>query len=93
MDQIEVGIAGGVDSASDAPVAISEQLRRLVLGLNRAKGSLARLRVSSRLRPSMLIPLAPNVNAQRTGFSAEPKVRDCLPEPLWNSDQQHIAIV
>jgi acetyl-CoA C-acetyltransferase len=69
MDQIEVGIAGGVDSASDAPVAISEQLRILVLGLNRAKGSLARLRVLSRLRPSMLVPSVPNVNERRTGLS------------------------
>src|SRR5271170_2582224 len=68
-DQIEVGIAGGVDSASDAPIAIIEQLRRLVLGLNRAKGSLARLRVLSQLRPSMLIPSVPNVNERRTGLS------------------------
>ena len=35
VGQIEVGIAGGVDSASDAPIAISEGLRRLVLRLNR----------------------------------------------------------
>src|SRR5271155_334062 len=69
LDQIEVGIAGGVDSASDAPIAINEQLRRLVLCLNRAKGSLEGLRVLSRLRPSMLVPSVPNVNERRTGLS------------------------
>jgi acetyl-CoA C-acetyltransferase len=67
--QIEVGIAGGVDSASDAPVAVSERLRRLVLALNRAKGASARLALLSRFRPSMLIPAVPNVNERRTGLS------------------------
>jgi len=65
VGQIEVGIAGGVDSASDAPIAISERLRRIVLELNRTKSTTARLRVMSRLRPSMLIPaicLAPTPN-------------------------------
>src|SRR6202162_4896140 len=56
VGQIEVGIAGGVDSASDAPIAISERLRRLVLSLNRAKGTRARLPLLAGLRPSMLVP-------------------------------------
>jgi acetyl-CoA C-acetyltransferase len=67
--QIEAGIAGGVDSASDAPVAVSERLRRLVLDLNRAKSASARFALLSRLRPSMLIPAVPNVNERRTGLS------------------------
>ena len=70
VGQIEVGIAGGVDSASDAPIAISERLRQLALSLNRAKGGLVVcLRVLSRLRPSMLVPSVPNVNERRTGLS------------------------
>jgi acetyl-CoA C-acetyltransferase len=69
VGQIEVGIAGGVDSASDAPIAINERLRGLVLRLNRAKGTGARLAALSRLRPSMLVPSVPNVNERRTGLS------------------------
>ncbi len=69
VGQIDSGIAGGVDSASDAPIAISERLRRLVLSVNRAKTASARLSLLARLRPSMLIPAVPNVNERRTGLS------------------------
>src|SRR5581483_4900386 len=31
LGQIDAGIAGGVDSASDAPVAVNEALRKLIL--------------------------------------------------------------
>ena len=37
LGQIESAIAGGVDSASDAPIAVSEGLREVLLDLNRAK--------------------------------------------------------
>lgn len=69
VGQIDVGIAGGVDSASDAPIAISERLRRLVLALNRAKSTTERLGLLAQLRPSMLVPAVPNVNERRTGLS------------------------
>ncbi len=86
LGQIESGVAGGVDSASDAPIAISERLRHLVLDLNRAKGNGARARILARLRPSMLIPSVPNVNERRTGLSmgehCELMVRQ------WNIDRQ-----
>src|SRR5271168_3593939 len=51
VGQIEAGIAGGVDSASDAPIAVNERLRRLVLSLNRAKSASARLGLLAQLRP------------------------------------------
>jgi acetyl-CoA C-acetyltransferase len=69
VGQIETGIAGGVDSASDAPVAISKKLRRIVLGLNRAKTSSARLSLFAQLRPSMFMPSVPDVKERRTGLS------------------------
>src|ERR687893_698781 len=37
LGQIDSGIAGGVDSASDAPIAVSEGLRAVLLDLSRAK--------------------------------------------------------
>jgi acetyl-CoA C-acetyltransferase len=69
VGQIEVGIAGGVDSASDAPIAISERLRQLVLRASRSKQQMERLKILASLRPSMLMPSVPNVNEQRTGLS------------------------
>ena len=67
--QIEVGIAGGVDSASDAPIALNEQLRRLLLKFRRAKGRRARLSLLAELRPQMLAPSVPSINETRTGLS------------------------
>jgi acetyl-CoA C-acetyltransferase len=69
LGQIEVGIAGGVDSASDAPVAVNERLRRLILRLNRSRTLGDRLRVLAGFRPSMLKPSIPNVNERRSGLS------------------------
>src|ERR687891_2211031 len=37
LGQIEWGIAGGADTTSDAPIAINEDLRRVLLEANRAK--------------------------------------------------------
>lgn len=69
LGQIEVGIAGGVDSASDAPVVFGEPLRRIVLALNRARTRGDRIRALLPLRPSMLRPSIPSVDERRTGLS------------------------
>ncbi|MFB9822298.1 acetyl-CoA C-acetyltransferase [Arthrobacter ramosus] len=69
LGQIDSAIAGGVDSASDAPIAVSEGLREILLDLNRAKSLPDRLRVLSRLRPKDLAPDAPNTGEPRTGLS------------------------
>lgn len=69
LGQIESGIAGGVDSASDAPVAVGEDLRKLLLRLQRQKTVGARLRTLLGVRPGMLRPSIPNVNERRTGLS------------------------
>ncbi|WP_171046657.1 acetyl-CoA C-acetyltransferase [Pseudarthrobacter sp. NamE5] len=69
LGQIESAIAGGVDSASDAPVVVSEGLREVILDLNRAKTLPQRLQILSRLRPKDLAPLAPGTAEPRTGLS------------------------
>lgn len=69
VGQITVGIAGGVDSASDAPIAVGETLRKLLLRLRRTKGKAERLRLLTQLRPSLLAVSIPNVNERRTGLS------------------------
>lgn len=70
LGQLEVGIAGGVDTTSDAPLAVNEQLRRTLLKLNSARTLGERVRTASRLRPTH--PFRPELprNAEpRTGLS------------------------
>ena len=69
LGQIDSGIAGGVDTTSDAPIGISEGLRGILLDLNRAKTTQDRLKVASRFRPKHLLPLVPANGEPRTGLS------------------------
>ncbi|MHA7262303.1 acetyl-CoA C-acetyltransferase [Arthrobacter sp. TMN-37] len=69
LGQIDSGIAGGVDSASDAPIVVSEGLRRVLLELSRARTTKQKLAAVSRLRPGDLAPNAPTTGEPRTGLS------------------------
>jgi acetyl-CoA C-acetyltransferase len=69
LGQIESGIAGGVDTASDAPIGVGEGLRKVLLEVNRAKTNGQKLAAFARLRPKDLIPLIPAVNEPRTKMS------------------------
>ena len=69
LGQIESGIAGGVDSASDAPIVVSEPLRRALLDLNRARSTGQKLAALARIRPAHLAPSAPTTAEPRTGLS------------------------
>ncbi|WP_458109407.1 acetyl-CoA C-acetyltransferase [Arthrobacter sp. R3-55] len=69
LGQIDSAIAGGVDSASDAPIAVSEGLREILLDLNRAKTPVQKLKIIGRIRPKDLAPDAPNTGEPRTGLS------------------------
>src|SRR5215813_7017326 len=51
LGQIDVGVAGGVDTTSDAPLGVNEELRRALLALNRARSVPDRLRAAARLNP------------------------------------------
>ncbi|MGA7204232.1 MAG: acetyl-CoA C-acetyltransferase [Specibacter sp.] len=69
LGQIESAIAGGVDSASDAPIAVSEGLRSILLDLNRAKTLTQKVKIAGRIRPKDLSPDAPSTGEPRTGLS------------------------
>jgi len=69
LGQIDSGIAGGVDSASDAPIAVSDGLRQTLLASSRAKTPLDRLRAWGGLRPGHLVPETPRTAEPRTGMS------------------------
>ena len=70
LGQIECGIAGGVDTTSDAPIAINEDLRagpaRAQPGAGRTPGA---LRALAQLRPQQLVPEIPRNAEPRTGLS------------------------
>src|SRR4051812_30722011 len=70
LGQIEVGVAGGVDTTSDAPLQLNEDMRRTLLEINRARTLGGRLKAATGLRP--LQPFRPEIprNAEpRTGLS------------------------
>jgi acetyl-CoA C-acetyltransferase len=70
LGHIECGIAGGVDTTSDAPIALNEKMRKILLDLSRAKTAAQRLAVATRFRPAMLVsPSLPRNGEPRTGFS------------------------
>jgi acetyl-CoA C-acetyltransferase len=69
LGQIESGIAGGVDTTSDAPLAINDDMRRMLVSLSGATTMQQRLRALSAFRPGQLVPEAPRNAEPRTGLS------------------------
>ncbi|HEY7717920.1 MAG TPA: acetyl-CoA C-acetyltransferase [Pedococcus sp.] len=69
LGQVDSGIAGGADTASDAPVAVSEGLRRTLLAANRARTAGQRAKALAGLRPGHLVPSVPRNVEPRTGLS------------------------
>ena len=69
LGQIEVGVAGGSDTTSDAPIAVGEKLRKILLEANRAKTLQGRLAALTKVRPQYLVPSIPENGEPRTGLS------------------------
>src|SRR5690242_16371121 len=69
LGQIESAVAGGVDTTSDAPIAVNEDLRAVLLEANRAKSVQGRLKALAGLRPGQLVPSIPQNSEPRTGLS------------------------
>ncbi|MGV5049644.1 acetyl-CoA C-acetyltransferase [Rhodococcus pyridinivorans] len=67
--RIEAGIGGGVDTTSDAPIAVNNQLREFLLSLNRARTTADRVKLLGNVRPSMLGIEIPRNGEPRTGLS------------------------
>ncbi len=69
LGQIESGIAGGVDTTSDAPLAVGDDLRRVLISLNNAKTLQQRLKALAKIRPGQLVPEIPRNAEPRTGLA------------------------
>ncbi len=69
LGQIDSGIAGGTDTTSDAPIALGEKLRKVLLEANRAKTNIDRVKAFAKLRPADVIPNIPANVEPRTKLS------------------------
>ena len=69
LGQLESGIAGGADTASDAPIEVNDDLRRVLVDINAAKSAGARVKLLGRLRPGQIVPVIPRNAEPRTGLS------------------------
>ncbi|MCX4828645.1 acetyl-CoA C-acetyltransferase [Streptomyces sp. NBC_01016] len=69
LGQTESAIAGGSDTASDAPLGVNDELRKILLEARRAKSAGARIKALAKVRPGHLIPDIPRNAEPRTRLS------------------------
>jgi acetyl-CoA C-acetyltransferase len=69
LGQTDVAIAGGVDTTSDAPLGVNDDLRRLLVKVNAAKSTADKVKLLAHIRPSHLAPDVPRNAEPRTGLS------------------------
>ncbi|MDP1799993.1 MAG: acetyl-CoA C-acetyltransferase [Bacteroidota bacterium] len=69
LGQIEVGIAGGVDSTSNVPLVLGERLRKILLNTRRSKTTMEKIKQLIKIRLSDLHPVVPPNTEPRTGLT------------------------
>jgi acetyl-CoA C-acetyltransferase len=69
LGQIDCGIAGGVDTASQVPLVFGEKLRQIFLAAHRAKTTGDRLKQFLKIRLKDFAPVAPENSEPRTGMA------------------------
>jgi len=93
LGQIEVGIAGGTDTTSDAPIAVGEGLRKILLEANRAKSLQGRLAALAKVRPQHLVPSIPQNGEPRTGLSmGESAALTAVEWQIGREEQDELAV-
>ena len=92
LGQIEVGIAGGTDTTSDAPVAISDKLRKKLMKVNAAKDTPGRLKALGAIRPTDIGLEIPQNGEPRTKKSmGEHAALTALEWQITREDQDQLA--
>ncbi len=69
LGQIDVGIAGGVDSTSQVPLLLSESLTKKLLSIRRAKTTGEKIKHIFKIKLKDFAPVAPQNVEPRTGLS------------------------
>jgi len=92
LGQIEVGIGGGTDTTSDAPVAISDKLRKKLMKVNAARDTKGRLTALGQIRPGDIGLEIPQNGEPRTGLSmGEHQALTALEWQISREDQDALA--
>ena len=93
LGQIEAGVAGGVDTTSDAPLSLNEDLRAILLDANRERSTGGRLKQLLRVRPQQLAPAIPRNEEPRTGLSmGEHQARTAAQWGITREAQDELAM-
>ncbi|TIC83877.1 acetyl-CoA C-acetyltransferase [Nocardioides sp. GY 10113] len=93
LGQIEAGVGGGVDTTSDAPIALSERLRKKLIKLNNARTNADRLRVLGSLRPGDIGLAIPSNGEPRTRLSmGEHQALTALEWQITREAQDELAV-
>jgi acetyl-CoA acyltransferase len=66
---VDCGIAGGADSASDVPIAVSKRLALALTWASRAKTIAERLKAFRDVKPADLVPVPPALKELSTGLT------------------------
>ena len=69
LGQIDVGIAAGVDSASQVPLELGDKLRRTIIAAGRSKTITAKLKEYLKLRLADFKPIHSRIDEPKTGLS------------------------
>jgi len=94
LGEIDSGIAGGADSASDIPLSYSPGLQRTVLGLARNRSWTGKIASIGHLRPRDLAPKAPGIAEPRTGLSMGQHCEEMAKEwSIGRREQDELALV
>ncbi|MEO9323676.1 acetyl-CoA C-acetyltransferase [Nocardioides sp. C4-1] len=100
LGQIDVGIAGGTDTTSDAPVAISDKLRKKLMKVNAARDTASRLKALGAIRPGDIGLEIPQNGEPRTRMSMgehaaltalEWQIERTAQDELAAASHQHLA--
>jgi acetyl-CoA C-acetyltransferase len=93
LGQVESGIAGGFDTTSDAPIEVNDDLRHLLLELNRTRSTAGRLGLLRKFRPGQIVPAIPQNEEPRTGLSmGEHQAISTKRWGITRSEQDEIAV-
>ena len=93
LGRIEVGIAGGADTTSDAPIAMNERLRKILLEANRSSTARGRVAALAKVRPQHLVPALPQNREPRTGLSmGRSAALTALEWDIGRAEQDRLAV-
>ncbi len=91
--EIDCGIAGGVDSASDIPLTYGPQLQRIVLTSAHGRSLMEKAKPWFDVRPGHFKPSAPGIAEPRTGLSMGQHAEEMAKEwRIGRAEQDELAL-